>query len=181
MPILAMDRFGRIYQTSRDRADGLGYGDSPECVEEGDVTLGSAYLKSQDRRRAELLQENRLREQERIQDARDAHDHEISMRGIRRQIKAEEKLLENPIIQANLLRAAVMQGSCECENKTAASGNGFTANGMNGIRGMSRDQQAVHHAITGEGHDTSFGVDPVEEHQAQMRRDAARILARRSR
>lgn len=180
MPILAMDKNGRIYQTSRDRADGLGYGYSPECGEESDVTLGAAYLKSQDRRRGELLKEKQLREQERIADARRAHENEIAMRGYRRREKAEEKLLENPIIQANLLRAAVMQG-CECQNRTAVSGNGFSANGRTGWEGMNRDQQAIHHAVTGQGRNTAFGVDPMEAQQAQMRKDAALILARKGR
>lgn len=175
MPILAMDQYGRIYQTSPDRADGLGYGCSPESVPQGDLTLGSAYLKAGAERTAELIRRKRqqdiLDHQERQQKIANFNRVQIG----KRQAEMEERSLDNPEIQATARKKALAMG-CECEYKTSMSGNVMTANGQSGWAGMSRDQQTIHHALTGMGNNTAHRVDPVEAEMFRQNQEAMRII-----
>lgn len=181
MPILAVDQFGRIYETSRDRADGLGYEKYPDCVTEGDVTLGAAYLKSQSRRREDNIKRHRdqqvldqnekmiMKQKQNMKDQR------------RREEMVEAEMLQNPMVQQRLMQRAAMNG-CNCKSiPTAISGNALSSNGMSGFNGMSRDQQSIHHAVTGMGRNTAHAVDPMEMKQAKMRAEAQKILMAKAR
>jgi hypothetical protein len=180
MPILAVDQFGRIYETSPDREDGLGFGQRPECVSQGDLTLGAAYLKSQAVRQRELIQ---LKRDQRAMDAEDATTRAIAQRSFEARVKrdrAEARMLENPVMREALTRKALAMG-CDCEYSTPMSGNVMTANGQSGWRGMSRDAQMIHHAVTGEGVNTAYQVDPEEELQHRQRVEAERLLRLKAR
>ena len=182
MPILAVDQNGQIYVTSADRADGMGYSSSPECVTVGDLTLGAAYLKSQSRQNQSLLHAHR---QQRLVDAKEARDATMYRKQIEkeaRKARAEDAMYANPETQERLLRRAVGMNGCGCESvPTGMSGNAMTANGQTGFAGMSRDQQTIYNALTGRGNATAFGVDPVEQEQAQHKMRANRILRSKAR
>ena len=54
MPILALDQFGKIIVSDRDRSDGKGYGAEAVSVERRDNTLDNAYLMSERQNEAEI-------------------------------------------------------------------------------------------------------------------------------
>lgn len=180
MPILALGPNGQIYQTSPDRADGLGFGCAPETVDQQDVTLGSAYLKSQARRREELL---KAHYQQKILDQRAAQAERLALK---REALAKKKermvasMYENPELVKAVTKKALQMG-CDCEYKTAMSGNVMTANGQSGWRGMSRDQQTLHHAVTGMGRNVAYRPDPVEVQQRQAMKRAENALRMKAR
>lgn len=182
MPILALGPNGKIYQTSPDRADGLGFGCAPQVVEQQDLTLGSAYLKSQDRRRQELI---RAHQNQQILDAQSARAQEVALRKqaeARRRQAAEARMYENPDLVNAVTKRAIMNGmGCSGEYSTAMSGNVLTSNGQSGWRGMSRDQKTIHHAITGAGANTAFRPDPEEMRQKQMMKHAENSLRMKAR
>lgn len=180
MPILKVDSMGNLYTSSPDREDGGGYGESPECQSQGDVTLGSAYLKAGAERTRSLLKSR--------QDQQWLDNHDMRMKEIgraNRQIKlrndqAIDMMSRNPKVKEAVTKQALAMG-CPCEYSTPMSGNVMTANGQSGWAGMSRDQQTIHNAITGMGMDTSFGVDPVENEQYRHKIQADRLLRLKAR
>lgn len=185
MPILAVDSLGRIYSTSPDRSDGLGYGDSPECVGQHDLTLGSAYLKSQARQRDENIRRYRQNQMVDAMDREALSRQQFVNEARRRSEEAQAKMYENPMLVQAITKKAHQQAmsgaGCECAYETAMSGNAMTANGQNGYRGMSRDQQAIHSAAHGLGRNPAHAVDPVELRQLQHKLEAERILRLKAR
>lgn len=175
MPILAMGRDGKLYVTSGHSTVGTGYGYTPEVVEEGDLTLGSAYLKSQSHRRHELLKNHANQSRMDQMDAGIQRAKNIQAQQARIRRQKEARMLENPDLQTALKRKALAMG-CDCNYSTPIDGNVLSANGMDGFNGMGRDQQAIHHAVTGRGRNVAHRVDPIEMQQAQMRADAQRIM-----
>lgn len=181
MPILAVDQFGKIYATSSDRSDGLGFSSQPTPVGQGDLTLGAAYLKSQDARRDSILQSRRA---QKIMDAREAKAKEFYMKRKQAEhdrLKREERMLDNPKIQAAAVRKAIGMG-CSCEYETQMSGNALSSNGQYGFRGMGRDQETVYHHINGTGRNLAHKVDQVEAKQHEMNKlmsNHLRLKARR--
>lgn len=180
MPILALGPNGQLYATSPDREDGLGLGYEPECVDQSDLTLGSVYLKAQEQRRAETLRRYR---QNQIMDAKDnAFQMRSRMIAFAKQKRdaAEARMYENPdMVEAITKKAhaqAMAGAHCPCEYRTQMSGNAMTHNGQSGWRGMSRDQQAIHHAVTGMGYNVAHAADPEEVRQLQHKLEAERIL-----
>lgn len=174
MPILAVNEYGQIYQTDPDREDGLGFGYAPECVDQGDLTLGSAYLKSQGVRQQELLQ---LRRDQRMLDREDAIIRARAQAQKKLEMEkemAQHRMMENPRMQEAVLRKALSMG-CPCEYSTPLDGNVFSANGMNGRNGMSRDQRVIHDVAFGRAHG-AYKVDPVEARQHEERIRAQRLL-----
>ena len=69
MPILKVDSHGRLYESSRDRADGLGYSGHAEPVSVSDLTLGSVHLKHQAAHRRKVMGERAAIEQQAAIDA----------------------------------------------------------------------------------------------------------------
>ena len=187
MPHLAVNQFGQIYMTSPDRDDGMGYGGSPQTVQQGDLTLGAAYLKSQAARTRELLQYKRNQ----------AHRDRQALMGAARQeqkrrVLAAEEARKNRIHDDPMLRKAVttmaakqyqMKGAmgCGCDYKTQLGGNVASANGMSGFAGKTRDEQTIHAVISGFGAKQARPVDPVEARQHQMKVDAERIMRLKAR
>lgn len=180
MPILRVDEMGQIYASSPDREDGGGYGHSPECVPQGDLTLGAAYLKAGASRTNDLLTARRN------QEAADRAEEEALRRAklarkMQKRFEADqEELMHHPAMQEAAVRKA-LSGPCTCEYKQPLTGNVMTANGLSGWAGMSRDQKTIHNAVLGMGRDTSFSVDPVEARQAQMRKQAEKLLRLKAR
>lgn len=180
MPILAVNQFGQIYETSPDREDGGGYGGSPECVSQGDLTLGAAYIKSQAARQQELLKQRR---DNKYLDAKDATTRMIAFaaaKNAKAKNAAEARLLADPKVQKAATQKALNMG-CSCEYSTPMSGNVMTANGQKGWAGMSRDQQVIHYAVTGQGSNVAHRADPAEVAQANQRAQAERILRLKAR
>jgi hypothetical protein len=150
MPILAVDKMGRLYETDRDRHDGLGYGSSPEVSPEfGDVTYGSAYLKAGQNRTSNQIKNhmgNKLMENhERYE--------QLGARKIRamqqRQEMAEMQMAQNPIVQQNLIKRALNMGCGNVQNTPGTTTNALTTNGMSGYLGMTPDQQNAAQILTG--------------------------------
>lgn len=183
MPILAVDKFGRIYQTSSDREDGLGINAYPEACEQQDMTLGNAYLKSEAKRNDMIMRE---RLQQRLMEAEEK-SFEAEMRNKARSM-ARKELLEQAImssneeLQQNRLRKALQMG-CECEYKQGVTGNALSANGQLGEKGWSRDERAIQHALNPSKYprNPAFSVDPSEEEQHRNRMAAYKVLQSRSR
>ena len=180
MPILALNQFGQIYETSPDREDGLGYGRSPEVVDQSDLTLGAAYLKAQNERRNSQIHRHHA---QKLQDQMDMHHRVMRQRQMGAMHAMEQrhnKMMEHPVMKQEMIKRAAMQG-CACEYKSKLTGNVMTANGMDGWAGMNRDQQAIHHALTGQGNNVAFALDPVEAHQASMKQHLNRTLRGKAR
>lgn len=176
MPRLAVDQFGQIYETSPDRDDGMGFGSRPECVAQGDLTLGSAYIKTQSTRQQELI---KLRRDNKAMDAEDEMTRRIAQTDRNRQRHkemAEIRMNQSPQVREAVLRKALTDNSDTGEYSTPMSGNVMTANGQSGWKGMTRDQQTIHHVTMGQGHNVAHRVDPVEEEQRNQRLQAERIL-----
>lgn len=180
MPILALNQFGEIYETSPDREDGTGYGRSPHVVDQRDLTLGAAYLKAQNDRQQEQMRNYQARVAEDIIEQSRRQMWQRQMGEMRRLEAHEARTLNHPAIQKELFKKATMQG-CKCEHKTPTGANGLSANGMFGWHGMSRDQQTIHHVMSGMGANTAYALDPEEAHQAQMREHANNALRRKAR
>lgn len=183
MPILAVDKFGRIYQTSPDREDGLGIHEYPEACDQQDMTLGNAYLKSEARRNDGVMR-NRL--QQRMMDAEEAA-YEQKMRAeyrskLRREMLHEAIMAENEELQQNRLRKALQMG-CACDYSQGVTGNVMSANGQFGEKGLSRDERTIKHALNPAKYPSNpaFGVDPAEEEQHRNRMAAYQVLQKRSR
>jgi hypothetical protein len=180
MPILKVDAMGNLYTSSRDSEDGSGYGDSPVCVPQGDVTLGSAYLKAGAEQRKSLLKSKR--DQEWI----DNNDRKMAkIQNIQRGFaKFQERKLDHmnslPHMKDAAIKKALAMG-CDCDYSTAMSGNVMTANGQGGWDGMSRDQKTIHYALSGMGRDTSHEVDPIEAQQHREKIQAQRLLRLKAR
>jgi|GEM_PF-4000142 len=174
MPILKVDQNGQIYASDPDREDGQGYGYAPECVEQQDLTLGSAYLKSQGVRQAELV---KLRRDQRILDheaeAKKMQTLMMNDRAKKRDM-AQVRIMENPVAKNAVMKKALSMG-CNCEYKTPMSGNVLSANGQFGIRGMTPDQQTIHSVAMGRDSGV-HRVDQGEAQQHQMRIQAERIM-----
>lgn len=175
MPILAVDQFGRIYSTSPDSEDGTGFGNSPGCVDQTDLTLGSAYLKAQARRRQEHLGAHRAQKLSDEVDRINRANARVRAKAQRQKQIGHNEMMLNPGIQRAAQKKALMAG-CSCDYKTSMSGNVMTANGQSGWAGMSRDQQVIHHAVTGMGNNTAHKVDPSEARAHQMRVEATRLM-----
>lgn len=182
MPILALDQFGQIYETSPDREDGQGIKDYPEDVYQQDCTMGNAYLKSQAQQRDFVLRERQSRK---LEDAHDAAHRAEMMRRHKAKMTHEARMGElmnqQDIVQSHYRKA--IQMGCPCDYKQPLAGNVMSANGMSGYHGMTRDQQAIHHALNPHkyGKNPAFGVDASEQKQHEMRQQAYRLLYNRSR
>jgi len=175
MPILAVDQMGRIYQTSGDRSDGLGFGSYPEASSQSDLTLGNAFLKAQTKRTQDVLKQKRAQEAyDRAETAKKAFIKMKQNDELKKQ-EAHAEMMRHPDAHAAILKRAHSQGYSG-GNKTAFGGNALTANGMSGFAGMSRDQQIIHHAVLGMGSNTAPKADPRLERMRAERARADQML-----
>ena len=176
MPILALDQYGRIYETSPDRMDGLGYKSHARPVGHGDLTLGNAYLKSQAAYQSDVLRERQAM-------AAEARADQIQrLNQIKRDAKERQRAAEeNAMMQQperkklQTLKALRMNGQCSCPTNEI-SGDGLTANGQRGYAGMNRDQQVIHQHLAPGAMSAAHPVDPMEVYQARMKDEANRYI-----
>ena len=162
MPILRVDQFGRIYQSDPNREDGLGYGGHAYPVTQGDLTLGSAYIKASRDYNNQVTKDARNRRRDdakqKSQDQRASAARELAQD---QQEKARE-LQDCELYRRKMANEAVTLG-CECKTlPSVMSGDGMTANGQTGFNGMSRDQQTIHNHYLGVGYDSSLRVSNNE-------------------
>lgn len=176
MPILAIDDQGQIYEASPDRPDGKGYKGHAAQVGQSDLTLGNAYLKSACELRNRVLEEKRNQADIEIVERRERNKQREILQKKRDLAMNEDELMRNDLYQRNRVRAAVQMG-CKCSPSTALSGDGLTANGRKGWDGMNRDQQAIHHHLTGMGTNTAHPVDPIEAYQKQLESQVSNMVA----
>lgn len=182
MPILAVNQFGQVYETSPDREDGLGIKDYPSEIQQQDCTLGQAYLKSEAAQRDFVMRERQSRKLEQAKDeARRAEAHRRYASQKRQEAKMGNILNQPDIIQHQLKKA--LQMGCACDYTQGVNGNVMSANGKIGYQGMSRDQQTIHYALnpTKYGTNPAHSVDPEEQRQYEQRMGAYRMLYARSR
>lgn len=188
MPILAVNQFGQIYETSPDREDGGGYGDDIEVVEQGDLTLGAAYLNAQSKRQRELLHQKKVNRMQEAEDEQAAFARALKLKHIQaREAVANKKALD-PRYQGAMMRKA-LSGDCGCGSCASCSpaynqplaGNVFTANGQRGWAGMNRSEQNINMAMRGMGNQVAYKADPAEARQAAHREHAERILRLKAR
>jgi len=187
MPILALDKFGRIYETSPDRADGLGYKSHPESVERGDLTLGSSYMKADAKYQAEVGRERQWRKVEDAE-ARIVNERQrAKVKALRNKQAQEDWLSQNEQYRKAQVRRAIQMGV----------GHGLdprrlTANGQTGLNGLDGTQKAIYAHANQMGTQFSFQVSQVEKEQAliramanqqihaQAKREAKRVAAEAS-
>jgi hypothetical protein len=168
MPILRVDQFGRIYESSPDREDGLGYKGHAQPVTQGDVTLGSAFAKANKAYNESVVREHQTR---RLEDYNTKQQRETARRiAATKRVNAmnENRLRDNEAYQNHLKAKAVSMG-CAHNYHDEMSGNRLTANGQSGINGMSRDQKAIHLAYYGLGStDSSLNLSREEVNNREL-------------
>lgn len=147
MPILRVDQFGRIYETSRDSETGGGYGHHATPVTQGDVTLGSAYLKANKNYQDEVLKNSRMKKIEESERQAQLHAAKRRIAVAKQKAYNEAKLRENEAYQNYLTKKALQMGSgcigCGCGDKT-------------------RDQKALESHLKGMGVDSSHMISQSE-------------------
>lgn len=142
MPILAMDQFGRVYETDPDQPDGSGYKGATPCVEyTKDVVLGGSTRREEIKRNAfsnaeadynrrmDRMEEERCRiraEKQKIQDEIDAREDEEA---------------QKPENQRTLLQRAAEQGTLGWLT------SGMSANGEMGAYGRTKEQLGAQLAL----------------------------------
>ena len=184
MPILAVDQFGQLYETSPDRADGKGYKGHATPVAQADVTLGNAYLKAQKQYNAQVAKEKQIQAHLDRQDAiKMARLNQEKVR-LRDQRAMSQGLSQNQDYQQAQLRKAVQSGKMGASHDSSyiLSGNGMTANGRSGWHGMTRDQKVIHHHMSGLGAKPTVAhqVDPHELNQARLKQQTAQVFGQLS-
>ena len=166
-----MDQFGRIYESDPNRADGGGFGKHATPVTQGDVTLGSAYLKSQAAQHTEAIKEQKIRHLEDQQARQKLRSERDELARIKIKAANEAELASNRQYQQNLQRKALSMG-CDCNQARPLTGNVMTANGQFGYAGMNRSQKTIHERTMGAPVVSAFQVDPIEAEQARMKQQA---------
>lgn len=180
MPILAVDQFGELYETSADRADGLGYKGHAKKVSQGDVTLGAAYLKSGRDQRNANIKEARMRAEEDRQDQILKKQYDAQKKARQARIARDEALHDDHRREKALMGRALAMG-CSCDYNTPGVGNVMSSNGQRGWAGMNQSEKAIHHALSGMGTDVSYAPSASEMYQLQMQRKADAEIARQAR
>ena len=165
MPILKVDSHGRLYESSRDRADGLGYNRHADNVDTSDVTLDSVYLSQQEKQKRDALKLNELNKyQDRVNKLKQAQwARNVQKAKIKAQ--SEELLRQNRQVQNNLIRRGLASPlydkslGCPCADQNLT-------------------QQSISHVMTGMGRDTTSRVPRTELLQQSHQAKAEQILAR---
>lgn len=130
MPILAIDKYGRLYESDPDRHDGKGYKGKVPKVNYGDVTLGSAYLKSEnDRINLERKSQAGQREFDK-QESLKAHAEKQRRQRIHTSKRAALASTQNQASQDFLTLKGVIQTIREeSPTKIGLSGDGLSSDG----------------------------------------------------
>jgi hypothetical protein len=145
MPILRVDQFGRLYESSPDRADGLGYGGHAPGVTQGDSTYGASYLKSQQQYQRDVMRDKAMQV---AQDREDAVKREQARRqAIERQRREamESNLMDNPRVKNAMIKRGLAMG-CNCgvtprPDKTQQAIKQFMNTGRSSLAGrISKDE-----------------------------------------
>lgn len=168
MPILRVDNLGRIYQTSRDREDGGGFSSYASPVTQGDVTLGSAYVKAAREVRNVNIRNSQINGILDEQAKNRALQAQYQVAQARANAASQNRLRENDLYKKNQIKRAVSMG-CSCDISTPLTGNHLTANGQFGYKGMSRDQKAIHEHFAGV---PKFSAHRVNEQELQQKRNS---------
>ena len=153
MAILAMGKDGKVYVTSPDREDGGGYGHHPKKVQSRpDLALGSAYKKANEQWQKDVINLRRTRMGDIARENEAAELRAIKARVEQERRLIAEKLQRDPQYREAMTRRAAAMG-CACSEipSTELSGNGLTANGQQGYKGMDRDQKMIHNNYHGLG------------------------------
>lgn len=175
MPILKMDQMGRIYQTSPDREDGLGFGASPIPVQHGDLTLGNSYIKSQHRYNDELQAEQIKRKKDELQERNLRKQQRLQIAQKRMQENSHLQQLEDENYRHEVNRLALQMGY-SCEYAQPLSGNVMSANGQHGHAGMNRDERAIYNHLHGLPQDAAHKISPSEYNQLLHNQAAKEII-----
>lgn len=175
MSRLAVDNMGRIYQVNGDRDDGQGSGTYPTCQSQSDTTLGNAYLQAQSKRSADLIRAKKQQEIMNFNDEMAKRAAKLKKRQMIARDNAMGAIQRDPRVKEGLLRKAIQMG-CKCDDQSAQMNGRLTANGESGWRGMTRDQQIIHHELTGMGQDVSRRPDAMEVKKRVMSKQAENLM-----
>lgn len=174
MPILSVNQFGQIYQTSGDTEDMGGFGAYPEQVHQGDVTLGAAYLKAQQAHTKSILD---MKQKQKLQDELEAQQKvrlEALKRAKARSNMAQAERARNPLVQNAVMHLALTRPP-RADYRLPLSGNALSANGQHGYDGMTRDARVINGYTMGYGNQAHH-VDRSEAEQQRHMAEAMRIL-----
>lgn len=153
MPILAVDKFGRLYESDPDRHDGLGYKGEVPKTDYGDLTLGNAFLRAESKR---ARQQTISSITQAIQDQQDrmlAQARALRARNIKRAQDMARDAERNQASQDYLVMKGALQTMREeSPTQIGLSGDGMYANGM------------------GAPKPTIYPVDKEEADQAQLQK-----------
>jgi hypothetical protein len=171
MPILALDQFGNIHESDRDRSDGKGFNRSPSAVARRDNTLDNSHLISEHQQEADVAYN-------RAADAvTDAFDRRVSRaRAGERQAQAARNARDEDTVNSQSYRELMTKRAMgthddHCQCTTMMSGHGLTANGQKGYAGMSRDDRAIHKHLNG------LGAAPAAYQQDELAQQALQSQA----
>jgi hypothetical protein len=110
MPILRVDSMGRLYESSPDRADGLGYGGHAPGVTQGDMTYGATYLKSQQQYQQNVMRDKQMQA---AQDRLDAVNRDKLRRQAlqnRQREMMQGEFMKNPKVKNAMIKRGLAMG-----------------------------------------------------------------------
>jgi hypothetical protein len=119
MPILRVDSMGRLYESSPDRADGLGYGGHAPGVTQGDMTYGATYLKSQQQYQQNVMRDKQMQA---AQDRLDAVNRDKLRRQAlqnRQREMMQGEFMKNPKVKNAMIKRGLAMG-CNCAGQPGA-------------------------------------------------------------
>lgn len=173
MPVLKVDKYGRVYQTGRDSENGTGYGGHAEPVTQGDMTLGAAYLKAQKKQQDEVIRINRIRKIEDHQNRVSAELAHKKAQAKKHKARRELGLLDNEAYQLNLQKKALSMGCCQNSDTI----KGLSANGLSGFAGMTRNEKAIHQHLSGARVSSAHSLTKAElDNRARHERNLATAI-----
>lgn len=159
--LLSMDEKGRIYQGASHRADGLGFEDIPQVVDESDVCLENATLEAS----REINKTNQCLDLhnmlEKVNDAQLEMQSELVKKRERKIKSYINELTLNPDVQQALLTDGLSQNMDHSSdfNQLEVSGYGLSSDG---IMGPSTKEKAIELALS-----QQMGEIPVTTDTAQ--------------
>lgn len=163
MPILAMDKYGRLYETGRDRADGRGFSSHARPVSTSDTTLGAVYLNQQEETQRQALKEQMLNDQQARQAKLKRAQQVEAAKKAKFKEQTEEILRQNRSVQNNLIRRGLstpLHGAdfgCPCSDQN-------------------QTQQSISHVMSGMGRDVTLRAPRTELLQQAHQNRAEKIL-----
>lgn len=166
MSILRVDKYGRLYQSSRDRADGLGYSHHARPAEQRDLTYGCAHTRGVMGQEWRTMTEREAIATQDRQDQVDRRNHYKKLQAKRRRELTEEYAMDNDLYKRNMLRQALQMGHyCPVAERAKLEHR------------RRHEQMAVSNKMSGMGVDVTHRVDPQEAAQIAHQAKFANILA----